>query len=95
MLNLFCVALYVCCTGNSNHSIEAAHEVGMQCVAVAARTPVYELTAADLVVRQLEEVSFVNLKQLFRMENTVSPHVSPMLMCNTAVYGAATAWVAM
>lgn len=59
--------------GNSNNSIEAAREVGMQCVTVAGRTPVYELSAADLVVRQLEELSFVNLKQLFRMEDTVLP----------------------
>lgn len=57
--------------GNSNQSVEAAHEVGMQCITVAGRTPVYELTAADLVVRQLGELSFVNLKQLFRMEDTV------------------------
>ncbi len=44
----------------------------MQCITVAGRTPVYELTAADLVVRQLSELSFVNLKQLFRMEDTVA-----------------------
>jgi len=35
---------------------------------VAGRHPVYELTAADLVVRQLSDLSFVNLKQLFRNE---------------------------
>lgn len=44
----------------------------MQCITVAGRTPVYELTAADLVIRQLGELSFVNLKQLFRMEDTVA-----------------------
>lgn len=60
--------------GSSNLSVEAAHEVGMQCVVVAGRQPVYELTAADLVVRSLSEVSFVNLKQLFRMEEGVMPH---------------------
>lgn len=60
--------------GNSNMSVEAAHECGMQCVVVANRQPVYELTAADMVVRQLSELSFVNLKQLFRMETTINPH---------------------
>lgn len=58
--------------GNSNQSVEAARECGMQCVVVAGRHPVYELTAADLVVRQLDELSFVNLKQLFRMESMVA-----------------------
>lgn len=60
--------------GNSNVSVEAAHEVGMQCVAVAGRHPVYELTAADLVVRSLGELSFINLKQLFALEEGVMPH---------------------
>ena len=40
----------------------------MAAVVVAGRHPVYELTAADLVVRQLSDLSFVNLKQLFRNE---------------------------
>ena len=40
----------------------------MAAVVVAGRHPVYELTAADLVIRQLDELSFVNLKQLFRNE---------------------------
>ena len=60
--------------GTSNLSVEAAHEVGMKCVAVAGRHPVYELTAADLVVRSLSEVSFINLKQLFAMEENAFPH---------------------
>lgn len=60
--------------GNSNLSIEAAHEVGMQCVCIAGRHPVYELTAADLVVRSLRDLSFVNLKQLFSLEENVLPH---------------------
>lgn len=60
--------------GSSNLSVEAAHEVGMQCVAVAGRHPVYELTAADLVVRSLSDLSFVNLKQLFALEEGVLPH---------------------
>lgn len=60
--------------GTSNLSVEAAHEVGMKCVAVAGRHPVYELTAADLVVRSLSDVSFINLKQLFAMEENAMPH---------------------
>lgn len=59
--------------GNSNLSIEAAHEVGMQCVAVATRHPMFELNASDLVVRSLEDVSVQNLKQLFRQEKGVPP----------------------
>lgn len=58
--------------GNSNLSVEAAHEVGMQCVAVAGRHPVYELTAADLVVRDLGDLSFLNLKKLFAAEEAVA-----------------------
>ena len=57
-------------------SVEAARECGMACVVVAGRNPLYELTAADLVVRQLEELSFVNLKQLFQLEDRVDPRVS-------------------
>lgn len=58
--------------GSSNLSIEAAHEVGMKCVALAGRHPVYELSAADLVVRDLSQLSFVNLKRLFAAEETVA-----------------------
>lgn len=54
--------------GNSNASIEAAHEVGMKCVVVAAGRPTYEVGAADLVVRSLDDVSFINLKKLFGEE---------------------------
>lgn len=57
-------------------SVEAARECGMACVVVAGRNPLYELTAADLVVKQLQELSFVNLKQLFGMEARVDPRVS-------------------
>lgn len=57
-------------------SVEAARECGMACVVVAGRNPLYELTAADLVVRQLEELSLVNLKQLFQLEDRVDPRVS-------------------
>ena len=47
----------------------------MKCVALAGRQPVYELAAADLVVRDLAQLSFVNLKQLFATEETVSRQV--------------------
>ena len=57
-------------------SVEAARECGMACIVVAGRNPLYELTAADLVVRQLEELSLVNLKQLFQLEDRVDPRVS-------------------
>lgn len=54
--------------GNNNQSIEAAHEVGMPCVAVAGSSPLYEVSAADLAVKSLDELSFVNLKKLFGTE---------------------------
>ena len=56
--------------GNSNASVEAAHEVGMKCVVVAGSRPLYEMGAADLVVRSLEDVSFMNLKKLFQEEQS-------------------------
>ncbi|KAJ0818493.1 putative riboflavin kinase [Helianthus annuus] len=55
--------------GNSNLSVEAAHEAKMKCVAVASKHPVYELTAADLVVRSLDELSVVDLKNLADIES--------------------------
>lgn len=59
--------------GSCNPTIEAAHQVGMQCVAVAGGEPLYQLGTADLVVKELSEISFVNLKQLFRLEEGVEP----------------------
>lgn len=59
--------------GSANTSVEAAHDVSMQCIAIATQRPMYELSAADLVARQLEEISVQNLKQLFRMEEGVEP----------------------
>ncbi|XP_071697765.1 5-amino-6-(5-phospho-D-ribitylamino)uracil phosphatase, chloroplastic-like [Rutidosis leptorrhynchoides] len=56
--------------GNSNLSIEAAHEAKMKCVAVASKHPVYELSAADLVVRWLDELSVVDLKNLADIETS-------------------------
>ena len=40
----------------------------MKAVAVANRHALYELSAADLVVRQLDDLSIVNLKKLFAVE---------------------------
>lgn len=60
---LRCVVL-----ASSNLSIEAAREAGMKVVALAARRPVYELTAADSVVRHVDGLSFMDLKRLFARE---------------------------
>ena len=54
--------------GNANACIEAAQDGGMKAVMVANRHAIYELAAADLVVRQLDELSIVNLKKLFAVE---------------------------
>ncbi|CAN4077729.1 unnamed protein product [Withania somnifera] len=56
--------------GNSNQTVEAAHDAQMKCVAVASKHPVYELGAADLVVRHLDELSIVDLKNLAAVELT-------------------------
>jgi len=58
--------------GGSNASIEGAHEAGMQSVVVANNSPMYELTSAELVVKNLSEISFMNLKQLFQLEQLTS-----------------------
>lgn len=55
--------------GNSNQTVEAAHDARMKCVAVASKHPVYELGAADLVVRRLDELSVVDLKNLADIES--------------------------
>ncbi|OMO64325.1 HAD-superfamily hydrolase, subfamily IA, variant 3 [Corchorus olitorius] len=56
--------------GNSNQTVEAAHDARMKCVAVASKHPVYELAAADLVVNRLDELSIVDLKNLADIEST-------------------------
>lgn len=58
--------------GNSNSSVEAAHDARMKCVAVASKHPLYELGAADLVVRRLDELSIVDLKNLAAVESPES-----------------------
>ncbi|CAI9094058.1 OLC1v1029709C1 [Oldenlandia corymbosa var. corymbosa] len=55
--------------GNSNLTVEAAHDARMKCVAVASKHPVYELGAADLVVKRLDELSVVDLKNLADIES--------------------------
>ncbi|XVF41429.1 hypothetical protein PTKIN_Ptkin01aG0279300 [Pterospermum kingtungense] len=55
--------------GNSNQTVEAAHDARMKCVAVASKHPVYELGAADLVVNRLDELSIVDLKNLADIES--------------------------
>jgi HAD superfamily hydrolase (TIGR01509 family) len=55
--------------GNSNLSVEAAHDCCMKCVAVSGKHPVYELGAADLVVRQLDDLSMVDLKNLADLDS--------------------------
>ena len=51
----------------------------MASVVVAGRKPLYELKAADLVVKHLSELRVVNLKQLFRNEDLVAANVSDSL----------------
>ncbi|EPS61789.1 hypothetical protein M569_13003, partial [Genlisea aurea] len=62
--------------GNSNRTVEAAHDARMKCVAVASKHPVYELAAADLVVRRLDELSIVDLKNLADTES-IEPEPEP------------------
>lgn len=55
--------------GNSNLSVEAAHGAYMKCVAVASTHPTYELRAADLVVSQLDQLSYLDLKDLTAVDS--------------------------
>ncbi|KAL7111693.1 hypothetical protein ACP275_05G105800 [Erythranthe tilingii] len=54
--------------GNSNRTVEAARDARMRCVAVASCQAVYELGAADMVVRRLDEITVVDLKNLADVE---------------------------
>ncbi|PON84589.1 HAD hydrolase, subfamily IA [Trema orientale] len=65
--------------GNSNQTVEAAHDARMKCVAVASKHPVYELGAADLVVRRLDELSVVDLKNLADIESAEFGSAEPEL----------------
>eukprot|EP00798_Chlamydomonas_sp_ICE-L_P013972 gene13972-19915_t len=59
--------------GESNTSVEAAHELGMKCVIPTGHRPVYDYVGADLVVRNLGQIAFLNLKKLFAQEDLVRP----------------------
>lgn len=48
----------------------------MASVVVAGRKPLYEMKAADLVVKRLSELRVINLQQLFRNEDLVASNVS-------------------
>lgn len=50
-------------------AVEAAHDARMKCVAVASKHKIYELSVADLVVKQLDELSIVDLKNLADIES--------------------------
>ncbi|KAK3242231.1 hypothetical protein CYMTET_48064 [Cymbomonas tetramitiformis] len=69
--------------GNANSCIEAAHDAGMKCIAVGTKHPMYELSAADLVVRQLNELSLINVKQLFSIEDWEQAQLEPQLEMET------------
>ncbi|KAL3700977.1 hypothetical protein R1sor_018999 [Riccia sorocarpa] len=65
--------------GNSNSSVEAAHDALMKCVAIAGKHPVYELGAADLVVRRLDDLSMVDLKNLADLDSPEFRPPEPMV----------------
>lgn len=65
--------------GNSNQTIEATHDGRMKCIAVASKHPMYELGAADLVVRRLDELSVVDLKNLADIESAEFGSMEPEL----------------
>ena len=79
LLGCCCIELgHYCCLllGGCRKQLRCCRlQVGMKCVALAGRHPVYELSAADLVVRDLAQLSFINLKQLFAAEERVSRQV--------------------
>ena len=64
----------------------------MRAVVVAGRKPLFEMGAADLVVRGLDELSFINLKQLFSNEEGVEGNVSP-LICLLARFAGQNGWL--
>ncbi|CAI5506804.1 unnamed protein product [Closterium sp. Naga37s-1] len=79
--------------GSSNSTIEAAHDAYMKVVTVAGRHPVYELGAADLVVRKLDMLSVVDLKNLADLDSpefTPPPELEPELEPETKRTGVGT-----
>eukprot|EP00955_Chlamydomonas_euryale_P014450 155396-Chlamydomonas_euryale.AAC.11 len=61
--------------GSSSTSIEVARELGMKVVIVAGTQPVYNFASADLVVKDLSQLTFSNLKKLFGEEGLVEPRL--------------------
>ncbi len=61
--------------GESNISVEASHELGMKCLIPTGHKPVYDFVGADLVVRHVGQVAFLNLKKLFGQETLVKPRM--------------------
>ena len=67
-------------------TVEAAKECGMASVVVAGRKPLYEMKAADLVVKRLSELRVINLQQLFRNEELVTGNVSSLQLDLSSPY---------
>eukprot|EP00249_Psilotum_nudum_P028933 c38955_g1_i1 orf=473-1705(-) len=55
--------------GNSNRTVEAAHDAFMKCIAVTGLHRMFELGAADLVVGRLNDLSLIELKNLADLES--------------------------
>ncbi|KAJ3680503.1 hypothetical protein LUZ60_016781 [Juncus effusus] len=60
-------------------AIENVRWNGMKCVGVASKNPVYELGAADHVVRYLDQVSFKGLEELVCGKKTSEAHMEIVL----------------
>jgi len=61
--------------GDCNRSVEAAKELGMRSVVVTGGQAAWSFNSSDLVVQRLDQLSFVNLKNLFGQEDLVEPSV--------------------
>lgn len=55
--------------GNSNSTVEAAHDGLMKAVSVVGKFRAYELGASDLVVSRLDDLSIVDLKNLADLDS--------------------------
>ncbi|KAL0406443.1 UNVERIFIED_CONTAM: 5-amino-6-(5-phospho-D-ribitylamino)uracil phosphatase, chloroplastic [Sesamum latifolium] len=65
--------------GNSNQTVEAAHDARLKCIAVARNHSVYELGATDLVVKHLDDLSIIVLKNLTAVESAEFGFCEPEL----------------
>lgn len=52
---------------DARHGVMAAHSAGMKCVAISTSHPVYELSAADLVVPEIASLKLVQIEDLFQV----------------------------